>query len=231
MAADLDYVGLGIYSVAEAARLTEVSPQRITRWLRGYEHGRGDDRIRSPRVWESDLPELNGTLELSFKDLMEVRFVARFRKVGVSWNTLRKTHAAASETLKTNHPFSTNRFRTDGREIFLDLTEGSRERGVLEIRTKQRYFDEIVRGMFKDIETAGDELLRWWPLGLRRRVVLDPTRNFGAPIVREGVATRIIALASTSNSAAEISRWYKISPQSVRDALQFEKSQRRKLAA
>lgn len=222
MADRLAFVGRGVYSVPEAARLTGVSRTRITRWIRGYVHGAEGARRRSPRVWTSDLPPIGAALALSFKDLMEVRFLAAFRDAGVSWKTLRETHRAASAQLHSDHPFSTARFRTDGREIFLDLTASSRERGVVEIRTRQAYFDEIVRPMFQGLEIADGELRRWWPLGTQRSVVLDPERSFGAPIVREGVATRIIASASAANSAAEIARWYEISRASVRDALEFE---------
>lgn len=228
---NLQYVGLGIYTVADAARLTGVSSPRIARWLCGYEHGPAHARRKSERVWRSDLPAGDGAPALSFRDLMEVRFVAAFRRAGLSWSTLRAAHFAASSEFKSNHPFSTNRFRTDGRSVFLDLKGHTQEQGVIEICTRQAYFDQIMRQEFKDIEIAGDELLRWWPLGLGRRVVVDPARSFGAPIVTEGVATQTIALASKANTLTEISRWYEIERTSVRDAIEFEKQHRHKPAA
>lgn len=228
MEAGLDYVGLGIYSVREAARLTEVSPERITRWVRGYKHGQKKARRFSQRIWNSDLPEIPGSLALSFRDLMEVRFVDAFRKAGVSWMTLRAAHRAACDVFKSNHPFSTNRFRTDGKRIFLELAENPSDAGIIEIRSRQGYFEKIVREMFKDIELVDDELLRWWPLGRDRHVLLDPERSLGAPIVREGVPTRAIAAAGAKNTPEEISRWYEISISSVDDAIAFE---RRKPAA
>lgn len=231
MVGDSKFMGSGIYTVPEAARLTGVSPQRIARWIHGYQHGPEGDRRFSPRVWNSDLPAIDGSLALSFRDLMEVRFVASFRRAGLSWPTLRAAHAAASRMFGSDHPFSTDKFRTDGRRVFLDLQSHQDEAGVIEIRTRQHWFEEIVRPMFKDVEVAGDKLLRWWPLGLERNVLLDPERSFGSPIVKEGVATRLIASAAEANSRDDIRRWYEISSASVRDAIAFEKTQRRKPAA
>jgi hypothetical protein len=228
---ELKFVGAGIYALPEAAKLTGVSTQRIARWIRGYEHGPQGERRFSPRIWNSDLPAIDGSLALSFRDLMEVRFVAAFREAGLSWPTLRAAHATACRMFHSDHPFSTDKFRTDGRQVFLDLEPHQDEAGVIEIRTRQHYFEEIIRPMFKDLDVAGDQLLRWWPLGRERNVLLDPERSFGAPIVREGVATRLIAWANLVNSQAEISRWYEISSASVRDAIAFEKTQRRKPAA
>ncbi len=182
-------------------------------------------------MWNSDLPEIDGSLALSFKDLMEVRFVAAFRKAGLSWPTLRAAHASACRMFNSNHPFSTDRFRTHGAQVFLDLSARHYEEGVIEIRTRQHYFEEIIRPMFKDIEVAGDQLLRWWPLGRDRNVLLDPERSFGVPIIKEGFATLVIALAATANSQVEISRWYEILGASVRDAIAFENTQRTKRAA
>lgn len=223
MSEALRFVGFGIYSIPEAARLTRVSSQRIRRWIEGYDHGPRHSKRHSPEVWKSDLPNLDGELALSFRDLMEVRFVAAFRDAGVSWKTLRTAHSAACARFRSNHPFSTDKFRTDGKLIFLDLKEHTKEQGVIDICTKQHHFEHIVRGMFKDIEVADDQLLRWWPMGREHRVLLDPQRSFGAPIVTEGVATRVLALAAKANGVEETAAWYELPVESVRDAIAFER--------
>jgi hypothetical protein len=70
-----------------------------------------------------------------------------------------------------------------------------------------------------------DELIRWWPLGKGQRVVIDPRRSSGRPIVLEGVQTNI--LASSFHSAGDVravASWYEVSEPSVSDALEFERS-------
>ena len=74
------------------------------------------------------------------------------------------------------------------------------EAGLLEIVRRQQVFAQIVRPFLKELEFAkGKDLVRWWPLGTQRQVVLDPTRNFGRPIVnRRGVPTEVLARATAA---------------------------------
>ena len=68
-------------------------------------------------------------------------------------------------------------------------------------------------------------LVRWWPLGESRGVVLDPTRNFGRPIVsRHGVPTEVLAAAAkAAGSAEEVARWYEMPAAEIADAIEFER--------
>jgi uncharacterized protein (DUF433 family) len=67
-------------------------------------------------------------------------------------------------------------------------------------------------------------VIRWWPLGEKRLVVLDPTRNFGRPIVaRHGVPTEVLASAAkASGSIGEVTRWFEVAEREVRDAVEYE---------
>jgi uncharacterized protein (DUF433 family) len=67
--------------------------------------------------------------------------------------------------------------------------------------------------------------MRWWPMGHKRLVVIDPARAFGAPIVAKGgVPTRVLyfsARAERSQKAA--AAIYDVPLRAVRDAVAFEK--------
>jgi uncharacterized protein (DUF433 family) len=67
-------------------------------------------------------------------------------------------------------------------------------------------------------------LLRWWPLGEKRLVVLDPTRNFGRPIAAlHGVPTEVLANAAQAcQSITDVARWYEVPEAEIRDAIEFE---------
>lgn len=217
--------GVGIYSVAEASRLTGVSPGRIRRWLRGYAFtSKGFDH-QSPPVWLPSLPTIGGRLALSFLDLIEVRFVDAFRKHGVSWSTIRRAEQRARDEFGTTHPFSSRRFKTDGRSIFAVVQEDHGEHALLDIVRSQYAFVRILSPYLKGLDFSdGDQPLRWWPLGDRRRIVLDPDRSFGQPIVAgEGVPTAVLARAfETEKSVEAVAQWYDVAPRSVRDAVEFE---------
>jgi len=60
---------------------------------------------------------------LSFRDLIELRFVKTFRDLGVGLTTIRDCYRRAVDEIHDDRPFSTQRFRTDGKTIFLEITE------------------------------------------------------------------------------------------------------------
>lgn len=218
--------GVGIYGVAEAAKLTQVAPARIRRWIRGYtfKGKRGDTRKSSP-VWHGQHLAIDGRFALGFLDLIEIRFVDAFLKCGVQWPTIRAAEARARQLFKTDHPFATNQFKTDGRAIFAELGAGQADRAMMDLAKNQFAFSRIISPYLTNLEFADNDAIRWWPLGLKRRVVLDPERSFGQPIVsREGVPTRILSMAFESEQSEQIvSRWYDVDMHSVRDAIEFEK--------
>lgn len=220
-------LGKGIYSVPEAARLSRVPAARIHRWIKGYSFRSRSGLRSSPPAFQGDLVPIRGSLALSFLDLVEVRFVDAFLRAGVSWPTLRLAHAEAGRLIGNDHPFCTNKFCTDGRRIFADMPKLLDEPGLVEVLRKQHYFEAIVRPLLVGLEfTPEDMLMRWWPLGAKRQVVLDPARGFGAPIVnREGVPTIVLVQSlEAGNTKEEVRSWYQVSAASLSDAEEFERT-------
>jgi uncharacterized protein (DUF433 family) len=229
--AETSYLNTGIYSVAEAARLTGVSSGRIRRWLRGYRLKSKTKSYSLPPLWNGQLEAIDHKLALGFLDLIEVRFVEAFLKMGVTWSMIHKARERATARFPyTSHPFCSNRFVTDGREIFVQLHKETGESSLIEIVQSQQVFAEIVRPFMMELEFGeGNVLERWWPMGKNKRVALDPKRNFGQPtIFQDGIPTKILAKSVKANgSVAEVARWYEVSPESVADAVEYEQ----KLAA
>jgi hypothetical protein len=104
--ADSSLLGIGLYTVPEAARLTGIPQARLRRWLRGYTYAAGEGRAASQPIWQRQLPEFDGTLGLGFLDLMEARFVDAFRKAAVPWRVIRLGAERARELCGGEHPFS-----------------------------------------------------------------------------------------------------------------------------
>jgi len=223
-----NFLNTGIYTVPEVARLSRVSTGRIRRWLRGYKFRTKKKReYHSPALWHGQLEPIDHSLALGFLDLIEIRFVDAFLRAGVSWAMLRKAHERGKELFKTPHPFCTRRFKTDGHEIFVELHKETGESSLVEIAHNQHVFVQIVSSFLKELEFGGaDVLLRWRPTTSRRLVVLDPTRNFGRPIVAKyGVPTEILFRASKAcGSVGEVSRWYEVPEIEIDDAVEFEQS-------
>ncbi len=219
-------LGQGIYSVPEAARLTHVHPRTIRRWLRGYTYQVQDGSRKSPEVVLADLPEIDGALALSFRDLIEVRFVNAFRQYGVSWKVLRATSLKARKIFGTSHPFSTKAFKTDGKTIFTEIAAelgGSEDPKLLDILRDQYVIRNIlVPHLYKGLETRNGQIIRWWHD--RKRVVLDPERSFGQPVVhKDGIPTAVLAKAvKIEGSLERVASWFEVHAVSVQAAVDFE---------
>jgi uncharacterized protein (DUF433 family) len=216
-------VGTGIYTAREASRLTGLSVSRIKRWISGYSYRRGGDVRKSPPVIVR--PSEDGPT-LAFLDLIEILFVNAFLEHGISMRKIRLASAEAVDLFHTDHPFAVNRFETDGNVIFARLTaKKSRKKHIVEVVGGQSVFDRVVSPYLKQIEyrSTGDAA-RWWPLGKKRPVLLDPTIAFGAPVTKTAhVPTFAIGSAvAAGQTPTEVAKWYDIPLKDVRAAMTLE---------
>ncbi len=221
-------LGVGVYTVPEASRLTGVTSPRIRRWLTGYTFKSGEAVHSSSPLWQRQIPSTSEELVLSFRDLLEVRFVNAFRRHGVSWKVIRRAAEHAAVIVQDSHPFSTRRFKTDGRSIFATIVQETGEESLLNLAKSQYEFKNIVEPfLFEGLEFSeiSGAPVRWWPLGRDRRVVIDPDRLFGQPIITPGsVPTAILASAvkAEDGSIDAVARWYLVDVNAVKDAVEFE---------
>jgi uncharacterized protein (DUF433 family) len=218
-------LGIGYYTVAEAARLLETPPRNINRWLGGYSYRKDGKTNAMPRLWIPQLPEADGHIELGFRDLIELRFVRAFIKAGLGLQTIRRCLDYARECVDDPRPFSTRRFQTDGRTIFLDTARKSGENELLDLKQHQYVLGKVIESSFKDLDIDNATVARWRPFNGKTSIVIDPSRSFGQPIAsRSGVPTICLADAVAAEGSVErVARLYYVSVSVVRDAVGFEK--------
>lgn len=230
-----DLLDVGLYTIAEASRLTGIAPTRLRRWLRGYTYRSGGSVARAEPVWRRQVPDINEMVGLGFLDLMEARFVDAFRRANVPSPVIRRCANRAREFVGADHPFSSQRFRTDGYTIFAEVANEASEPHLLDLGRNQLAFGRIITpSLYAGIEFSSGLLpARWWPLGLDVPVVLDPARAFGKPIISgASIPTRTVADAvAAEGSIAAVARLFEIEPRSVRAALRFEQRHVQRLAA
>ncbi len=231
---DGNLIGLGLYTPAEAGRLLRVAPAKISRWLRGH-------YIQNkfyPPLWASEVSLGDDRVFLSFRDLMETRVADAFIRRGVSAIRVRAAIAVAKEVIGEDRPLSTNRFRTDGREIFLHIIKedenGEQREQLLNLFRRQFEFNGIIDPLLKTVDFSEDgNPLTWWPGGRRLDVVVDPARSFGQPIdAQSSVPTAVLAAAARQiGDTKAAARAYGVPETSVRNAVEFETMMEQRLAA
>nr|KIU70176.1 hypothetical protein TR92_02355 [Brucella anthropi] len=219
-----DYVGVGSYTAPEAARLLKTSPRNINRWLGGYSYRKNDEVRHVEPLWQPQHETGDDNIELGFRDLIELRFVKAFLEAGMGLLAIRNCLEYARECVQDAHPFSTRRFQTDGKTIFLESIERAQEAKLLDLKQRQYVFKQVIEKTFKDLDIEDDTVTRWRPYHGKKSVVIDPTRSFGQPIAAEfGVPTTVLADAVEAEGSIEfVAKLYEVSVSSVRDAFQFE---------
>lgn len=229
--ADIVPIGIGYYTAPEAARLLKTTSRTISRWLRGYSYGDADGAVvHAPPLWRPQLPPLGESLEIGFHDLIELRFVLAFLKQDVRLNVIRRCLEKAREIIGEERPFSTRRFRTDGKNIFLESlhethgTEGSAS--VVDLKTGQMVFKLVVEPTFRDLDLADGSVVQWRPFHGKPSIVIDPGRSFGKPLAAEyGVPTSALARAAKAeNSVRRVASLFEVPVAVVNDAVAFEQS-------
>lgn len=220
----MELVGVGLYTLAEAGQLLHVPSPKISRWLRGH-HANG--RVYEP-LWRPQVDLGDGRIFLGFRDLMEVRIADKFIAEGLSAQRVRSAIRLARSMIGDERPLSTDRFRTDGREIFLRVVEtdehGQERERLLNLFRRQYEFKQIIEPLLRtiDFDDKGAPSL-WWPLGRRGNIVVDPARSFGQPVDAEtSVPTRVLATAGQYQGISDAARLYDVPEGSIKRAMEFE---------
>jgi hypothetical protein len=231
---DIVPIGVGYYTASEAARLLKTRPRNISRWLAGYSYrGRDGSVVRTEPLWSPQLPRLGDSLEIGFRDLIELRFVLAFIGHGVGLNVIRRCLDNARRIIGEDRPFSTGGFRTDGTSIFLESLREERESAesdglsaVVDLRTDQMVFKEVIEPTFRDLDLADGTVIQWRPYRGRPSIVIDPARSFGKPLAADyGVPTIALATAAKAeNSTRRGASTFEVPLGVVNDAIAFERS-------
>ncbi|HLH21804.1 MAG TPA: DUF433 domain-containing protein [Chloroflexota bacterium] len=215
---DLEIVQRPLYSYAEADYLAGVSRGTARRWLTGYAYmgSEGPHVVQPPITSRRDAQGA-----ASFLDLVEIIAIGRMRQTGLSLPRIRIVVHNCQEVLGVPRPLTRLRFKTDGRDIFVDCGPVLLEVGK---RKGQQAWTEVLEPFLRDLDYAHDVARRWWPLGHDGGVLVDPDYGFGLPTVAgSGVRTEIILEQFRAGEpVAEIATDFNLSPQQVEQAVRFE---------
>ena len=217
-------VGGGFYTVQEAARLLGIDrPQRVARWLTPPASGATPVVLR-------DFPKIGPRQELSFLDLVEVRFVAHFRQQKISLQALRKAAANARKALDVSHPFATSgiKFQTDRKRVFLETAKEAGDAHLLDLMTNQLVIYEMIeRVLEKSLEFDVSGFARQWRPAPESspNVIVSPVFAFGRPVIsrrRVPTGTLFQAWRAEGGDIDAVADWHDVEPKEVSEAVEFE---------
>jgi uncharacterized protein (DUF433 family) len=226
----LTAIGVGSYSLREAAMLLHIPYGNLRRWAAGYWSSAPDKKRFSQAVVSGDVIELENRV-LSFCELMELFVIGFFRREGVSMPVVRAARAHARHLFAMGYPFATERFKTDGGEIFGDLpvNDVPARRLELDLSRGQVAFNESVEPLFRNnVDYENGFASTYWPMGRERPVMIDARRSFGRPIVvRTGTPTfALYGMHKGGENHDRIAAWYEVTRDEFNAAIDYEGSLR-----
>lgn len=170
------------YRIREAARYAHLSAQTVAKW-----HTKpGANR-------KSTLSTKEKGASLSYLQLIEVAVASSFRKAGLSLKKIKAAREYLAKQLEAEFPFALYRFKTDGKELWMDYAQFEADAGdktlLAASKGGQLAWSDIIGRLHEfDYENDDGLAIRWHVAGRDENVIIDPRIQFGAPSV-EGVAT------------------------------------------
>jgi uncharacterized protein (DUF433 family) len=227
---------LPAYTVTEAARYLDLAPSTLRQWVDGRSYAtRSGPRSAAGLIVPAG-PER--PLLLSFHNLVESHVLAGMRlKEGIAMHKVREALALVSKHLKVERPLLSDRFLSDGAELFFkhieEMPDGSEKREHLIDVTGARgqvHIPEITEVYMRRIQRDVQGVpIRLFPVVLRdlenEPIMVDPRCSFGRPVVA-GTGVPTFALAEryrASESIDELAKDFRLDREKVRVALRYER--------
>ena len=216
-----DLLEIGIYTIPEVAELVDAPQADVRIWVEGRKG------LQDP-VIQNQLGRVGGKTAVSFANLMELRFVARFADAGVRLNEIRKIMNEVRELIRHPHPFATNTvFKTDGRKIVAEIARKHGLNLVYDLHSKNYEMQPVILKSLKEnvVFNLKGEAVEWTPRpDIAPNVIVHPRIAFGHPVLRRSrIPTETIAKAvKVEGSAGFVASIFDISERHVREAVKFE---------
>jgi uncharacterized protein (DUF433 family)/DNA-binding transcriptional MerR regulator len=221
-----DWLEAGIYTIPEAAELVG-APQRAVRvWVEGHAG-------KQAPVIDNDLPRVGGKNAVSFANLMELRFIARFVGAGVGLREIRAIMQEAKQTLSHPHPFATHTvFKTDGKKIVADIARRNGLNLIYDLKSKNYEMPSVVMKSLKEnvVFDPQGEAIAWTPRPeIAPNVIVHPRLSFGQPILKHSnIPTTAVAKAFRAEGSARfVADVFELPERHVREAVKFEEHLRK----
>lgn len=216
---DMKEFGLheGIYSIRDAATITQLSYDKVRRWFRELMEAQYEGLTG---VEKKDMDRLR----ISFHGLIELVVIGTLRDNGFTLRNILKARKDLANKTDKIYPFATNnirdRLKVAGRSIIFELLNGD----MVTLDGTGQYNLEVIRQFFRDIEFNTDGVAsRILPAKGSKLVIIDPKEGGGKPSIKgKGVWVETIVQAYSGPDTIDVLvEQYGLKEEEVRAALQY----------
>lgn len=219
-----DLLGLGVYTLQEAALYSYVSSNKLSRWVFGTNKYLPviDSQLRSQHL-------------VSFYDLIQTMAIDRARKHHISLHKIRKAISNAEKHYSVDFPLAyDHKLELFDNELYI-LFPDQKLTQITGRPIGQMASVEIAEPFMEDLHFNTEGLAtNFTPFKkFGRQIILDPQRQFGHPLVGEtGYRADVLDKAFSIEKSTEfVARAYNIDVKDIKAAVAYMKYLRMRRAA
>lgn len=171
----VDYIGIGVYTLQEAALYSGASSHKLSRWLYGTKE---TAPIIKSQFYDEHL--------VSFLDLIQAKAINHARKLGISMQKIREAINTVKKDYDMDFPLAYNKALVEFDNQLLFQNRDTQE--IIQVTGKpkhQKMIPDIIKGFMQDLEfNVEGKAIKYTPFvsnGIK--ITLNPKVQFGQPLV------------------------------------------------
>lgn len=208
-------IGSGIYTAADASRILKIPYTKAKYWFKHYAKQKFPSA--SNYTYHFNVKDISA---VNFLTLVEMYVFYTLKEKGIGTNKIMEAHTVMASFLNTPYPFAKEDIYVDSKSLLF----GRDDQLITADRNLQTVIVQVLKPFIKKISFSDDRLARkFYPLGKRRSIVVNPENQFGQPII-EGtniLVETVYSLSRGGESKQLIAKLYDISIRNVEDAIEF----------
>jgi len=214
-------LGFGIYTIPDISRLLKIDRRKVTRYISEY----WDERLGKKLFSDTYSWSVNKRNKaVNFYVLIELFTFFKLQELGVNVKAILKARSAIAEELKIDYPFASSKLLTDGKNIWYRFQEDI----INADGSNQTNFVKFIEDFAINVDFSNKSFLaeKLFPFGRDKRIVVDPHRQFGQPII-DGTSINAEVIYSMYKSGEPIDSLailYDLTEKEVNDAINFYRS-------
>ena len=208
-------LGQGVYTAADASRILKIPYPKAKYWFAYY----AKKKLHNSIGHQYHFP-VKDIVAVNFLTLIEMYVFFTLKEKGLKTTKIMAAHTAMAKHLKTPYPFANENLYVDG----LGLLFGDESLLLSADKKLQAKIAGVLLPFCQKVQFTNQRLAhKYYPLGQSKAIVVTPDNQFGQPII-DGtniLTATIYAFHKGGESNDSISRLYDISPDNVRDAIEY----------
>ncbi len=208
-------LGNGIYTVPDLALILQLPTSKVRRWLTDfYDQRLSGDKGRYS--WGEGRDKAT-----NFLTLIEFYIFYMLREQKIGAGRILEAHKHMSKELNTPYPFASYNLLVNKREILYEATSNT---WVHADKSNQIIIHNLIKDFFNKIDFSENALAqRFWPLGKKHSIVVDPHHQFGQPVITGTNinAATVFSMYQSGEPLSTIGILYDLTEEQVNDAIAF----------